>query len=71
MNVHELLKQYAQEHDTTPKAIIIAAGLNYNNMINKFKRDTVYVSDLEKILDVLHKRLAIVDKQDHDTSHYD
>lgn len=63
MNVHELLKQYAQEHDTTLKAIIIAAGLNYNNMINKFKRNTVYVSDLEKLLDVLNKELYIRDKK--------
>ena len=63
MNVHELLKQYAQEHDMTLKALIIQAGLNYNNMINKFKRDTVYITDLEKILDVLHKEIHIVDKK--------
>ena len=62
MNIHEQLKQIANERQITLKDAIVQSGLNYNNMINKFQRDTIRLSEVEKILDVLGKEIRIVDK---------
>lgn len=62
MDLREQLKRYAIEQDTTLKDVILSTGLNYNNMINKFKRNTIRVAELKQILDVLGKDIQIVDK---------
>lgn len=64
LDLREQLKKYAIEQDTTLKAVILSTGLNYNNMINKFKRDTIRVAELKQILHVLGKDIQIVDKPD-------
>lgn len=64
MDLREQLKKYAIEQDTTLKDVILSTGLNYNNMINKFKRNTIRVAELKQILDVLGKDIQIVDKHD-------
>lgn len=71
MTLKETIQAIADEQHITLKEVAEKAGMNYNGLHNKFYRGSITVKDLEKILDVLHKRLAIVDKQDHDTSHYD
>ena len=70
MTLKEKIQAIADEQHITLKEIAEQAGMNYNGLHNKFYRGSIPVKDLEKILDVLHKRLAIVDKQDHDTSRY-
>ena len=60
----EQLKQIANERQITLKDAIVQSGLNYNNMINKFQRDTIRLSEVEKILDVLGKEIRIVDKHE-------
>ena len=62
MKLREELKTLASIKDTTLKDVILTAGLNYNNIINKFARNTIRVSELEKILDVLGKRITFIDK---------
>lgn len=62
VDLREQLKRYAIEQDTTLKDVILSTGLNYNNMINKFKRNTIRVAELKQILDVLGKDIQIVDK---------
>ena len=62
MKLREELKTLASIKDTTLKDVILTAGLNYNNIINKFARNTIRVSELEKILDVLGKRITFTDK---------
>lgn len=64
LDLREQLKKYAIEQDTTLKDVILSTGLNYNNMINKFKRDTIRVAELKQILHVLGKDIQIVDKHD-------
>lgn len=64
MDLREQLKKYAIEQDTTLKDVILSTGLNYNNMINKFKRNTIRVAELKQILNVLGKDIQIVDKHD-------
>lgn len=66
MNLREELKTIANIKETTLKEAIISAGLNYNNIINKFARNTIRVAELEKILDVLNKKILIVDKSKED-----
>lgn len=62
MLLREKLKELASCKDITLKDAILNAGLNYNNIINKFARGTIRVSELEKILDVLDKKITFVDK---------
>ena len=62
MDLREQLKRYAIEQDTTLKDVILSTGLNYNNIINKFKRNTIRVAELKQILYVLGKDIQIVDK---------
>ena len=64
MDLREQLKKYAIEQNTTLKDVILSTGLNYNNMINKFKRNTIRVAELKQILHVLGKDIQIVDKHD-------
>lgn len=64
LDLREQLKKYAIEQDTTLKDVILSTGLNYNNMINKFKRNTIRVAELKQILNVLGKDIQIVDKHD-------
>lgn len=64
LDLRERLKKYAIEQDTTLKDVILSTGLNYNNMINKFKRNTIRVAELKQILHVLGKDIQIVDKHD-------
>lgn len=64
LDLREQLKKYAIEQDTTLKDVILSTGLNYNNMINKFKRNTIRVAELKQILHVLGKDIQIVDKHD-------
>lgn len=63
MNVHELLKQYAKEQGMTLKEVAEKVPVSYEGMLNKFRRGSITVKDLEKILDVLHKEIRIVDKK--------
>lgn len=63
MTLKETIQAIANEQKMTLKEVSEKAGMNYNGLHNKFYRDSITVKDLEKILDVLHKRLAIVDKQ--------
>lgn len=64
VDLREQLKKYAIEQDTTLKDVILSTDLNYNNIINKFKRNTIRVAELKQILDVLGKDIQIVDKHD-------
>ena len=64
LDLREQLKKYAIEQNTTLKDVILSTGLNYNNMINKFKRNTIRVAELKQILHVLGKDIQIVDKHD-------
>ena len=70
MTLKETIQAIADEQHITLKEVAEKAGMNYNGLHDKFRRGSITVKDLEKILDELHKRLAIVDKQDHDTSRY-
>lgn len=70
MTLKETIQTLANEQHITLKEVAEKAGMNYNGLHNKSYRGSITVKDLEKLLNVLHKRLAIVDNQDHDTSHY-
>lgn len=62
MRIQERLKALANEQQITLKDIILKAGLNYNNIINKFSRGTIRVCELERILDALGYELIIKPK---------
>lgn len=63
MNIHELLKQYAKEQGMTLKEVAEKVPVSYEGMLNKFRRGSMTVKDLEKLLDVLNKELYIRDKK--------
>ena len=63
MNIHELLKQYAKEQEMTLKEVAEKVPVSYEGMLNKFRRGSMTVKDLEKLLDVLNKELYIRDKK--------
>lgn len=63
MNIHELLKQYAKEQGMTLKEVAEKVPVSYEGMLNKFRRGSMTVKDLEKLLDVLNKELCIRDKK--------
>ena len=63
MNIHELLKQYANEQGMTLKEVAEKVPVSYEGMLNKFRRGSMTVKDLEKLLDVLNKELYIRDKK--------
>ena len=48
--------------EITFKELAEKAGFNASGLHNKFKRDSMTVRDYERLLSVLGKRLAIVDK---------
>ena len=62
MKLKEIFKNLAEENNMRLKEVIIKAGLNYDNILHKFQRDTLYYTDVEKILDVLGKRITFTDK---------
>lgn len=67
MNLKKVIQSLVDEHpDMTLKDVIIKAGLNYNNILNKFQRDTLYYTDVEKILNVLEKKITFTDKHHND-----
>lgn len=63
MDIHELLKQYAKEQGMTLKEVAEKVPVSYEGMLNKFRRGSMTVKDLEKLLDVLNKELYIRDKK--------
>ena len=63
MNIHELLKQYAKEQGMTLKEVAEKVPVSYEGMLNKFRRGSMTVKDLEKLLGVLNKELYIRDKK--------
>lgn len=65
MNLRERLNRLVHEENTTLKEVIEKSGMSYNGFHNKLTRNTVYVRDLEKILDVLGMKLAFVPKSEN------
>ena len=63
MELKEIIKQYAREKGMTFKELAELAGLNRAGLHDKFRRGSLTVRDLEKILDVLDKEMIFKDKE--------
>lgn len=62
MELKQTIKDIAKEQGMTLKDVAYKAGLNYNGLHDKFRRGSITVRDLNRILDVLEKELSIKDK---------
>lgn len=62
MELKQTIKDIAKEQGMTLKEVADKAALNYNGLHDKFRRGSITVRDLNKILDVLGKELSIKDK---------
>lgn len=62
MELKQTIKDIAKEQGMTLKDVADKAGLNYNGLHDKFRRGSITVRDLNRILDVLEKELSIKDK---------
>ena len=63
MLLKETIQTIANEQNMTLKEVAEKAGMNYNGLHDKFRRGSMTVKDLEKLLDVLNKELYIRDKK--------
>lgn len=62
MELKQTIKDIAKEQGMTLKDVADKAELNYNGLHDKFRRGSITVRDLNRILDVLGKELSIKDK---------
>ena len=58
-----MIKEMAQQQGMTLKEVSDKAELNYNGLHDKFRRGSITVRDLNKLLDVLGKEMYFRDKQ--------
>ena len=66
MNIKEIIKQYAQERGLTLKEVALKSEMNYTGLLDKFRRGSLTLRDLERLLDVLGKRITFTDKHHND-----
>lgn len=62
MNLKEQIKALASEQGYTLKDVAEAANMSYNGLHDKFRRGSLTVRDLEKILSVLGFTIAFKKK---------
>ena len=60
MDINETLKTMIEKTDNSRNQIIRNAGLNPQNINNKFSRGTLYFTDVESILNVLGYHFEII-----------
>lgn len=65
MDIRLVLSTLCYMNGMTLKDLASKVGINYNGLINKLTRQSMQVKDLEKLLSVFDKELAIVDRQEH------
>lgn len=58
-NLKDQLKALAESQDMTFKELAIKAGMNENSLHNKFKRQSLTVKDLLKLLQALQQALYV------------
>lgn len=63
MELKEIIKQYAKARGMTFKEVAQSTHMDYNGLHDKFRRGSLTVRDLEKILDVLDKEMIFKDKE--------
>lgn len=63
MDLKETIKQFTKEKGMTFKELAELAGLNRAGLHDKFRRGSITVRDLEKLLDVLGKEMTFKDKE--------
>ena len=63
MNLKEQIKILATEKEMTLKELSAKANMNYTGLLDKFRRNSLTVRDLQRLLDVLDKQIVFVDKQ--------
>lgn len=62
MTIKDIIKQFAKDKDMTLKEVASKSNMNYTGLMDKFRRGSITLRDLEKILDVLGKRITFTDK---------
>lgn len=62
MITKDLIKQYCNEKNLTFKELADKAGMNENGLHDKFRRNSITVRDLEKLLSILNKEIVFKNK---------
>ena len=62
MNLKEEIRTISEQKGLTLKEVATLADMSYNGLHDKFRRNSLTVRDLVKLLDVLGKEIKIVDK---------
>jgi len=63
MNLKEQIKILATEKEMTLKELSAKANMNYTGLLDKFRRNSLTVKDLQRLLDVLDKQMVFIDKK--------
>ena len=66
LDIRQILKDSAKEHDMNLKELASKVPTSYEGLLNKLRRESITVKDLEKILNVVNKELTVTDKTQQD-----
>lgn len=64
LDIRQTLKDSADEHDMNLKELAAKVPTSYEGLLNKLRRGSLTVKDLEQILAVVGKEIVIQDKQE-------
>ena len=65
LNIRKILKDSADEKGMNLKELASKVPTSYEGLLNKLRRESMTVRDLEKILNVVDKELSVKDKTQH------
>lgn len=63
MELKDQIKLFAQEKEMTMKEVAQKSNMNYTGLMDKFRRQSITVTDLHKLLAVLGKEMIFQDKK--------
>lgn len=67
VTLKEQIQAIAKEQEITLKELSQKAGMNYTGLLDKFRRGSITVRDLEKLLHVLGYRITYIREHNPDS----
>lgn len=62
LSIADTIKQLAEDNNTNMAQMCKASNLSHSNIVHKIERNSLYYSDIEKLLDSIGYKLKIVKK---------